>query len=122
MTVLAIALAGGLGAALRYCLDWVISFRWEATFPWGTFVINVTGALLLGFLTGMAPFEELGGVSRAAVTTGFLGSYTTFSTWMYETLQSAGSGERRVAMLNAGGSLVAGVAAAGLGLAVGRMI
>ncbi|HEY4670360.1 MAG TPA: CrcB family protein [Tepidiformaceae bacterium] len=121
MTVLAIALAGGLGAASRYCLDWYITFRREATFPWGTFVINITGAFALGLLTGLAPFDELAGISKAAITTGFLGSYTTFSTWMYETLQSAQAGQRRVAILNAGGSLVAGAAAAGAGLFVGGL-
>jgi len=122
VTLLAVALAGGLGALSRYCLDWAISFRTEAAFPLGTFVINITGSLVLGFLTGLAGFDDLTGISRAAITTGFLGSYTTFSTWMYETLQSAQAGEHRTAVLNAGGSLLAGTGAATLGLVLGGLV
>jgi fluoride exporter len=119
MTLLAVALAGGLGAVARYCLDWAISFRSERAFPWGTFIINVTGSLGLGFLVGLAGFEDLPGVSRAAITTGFLGSYTTFSTWMYETVQLARDGAQRKALFNALGSVAAGAGAAGIGLVVG---
>jgi CrcB protein len=81
--VIGIAVAGALGALARYGLDELIGRRTGA-FPWGIFVVNVTGAFLIGFMVeALEPRFEDSWV-RAAVVTGFLGAYTTFSTFTNE--------------------------------------
>jgi CrcB protein len=117
--LLAIALAGAIGAPLRFIVDGMVSDRLGQVFPWGTFVINVSGSLLLGFLTGLALYHGFPSVPRAFLATGFCGAYTTFSTFGYETVRLADENARLLAVANALGSLAAGLvaAAAGLGLA-----
>jgi CrcB protein len=115
---LGVVLLGGVGSVFRFVLDRVVSARAGRAFPYGTLVINISGALLLGFLTGLALDE------RAALLAGTaaIGSYTTFSTWMFET-QRLGE-DRKVTGLvgNVVGSLVLGVAAAALGLLIGSLL
>ncbi|MGH8905900.1 MAG: fluoride efflux transporter FluC [Egibacteraceae bacterium] len=96
----------------RYVVDAAVSSRARGAFPWSTFVINVTGSLVLGAVAGLA----LGEVPRAVLGTGFLGGYTTFSTWAYQTVRLTEDGARGPALWNAGGSLLAGSAAAAVGL------
>lgn len=95
MNVLLLALAGGAGAVARF----LISTR--LPLPYGTLLVNVTGAFALGVIG-----ENL------ILGTGFVGAYTTFSTWMLETDQLS----RRAAVLNIAGSLALGLAAAQLGI------
>ena len=120
--VIGVAVAGALGAVARYELDGVISAR-GGLFPWGTFAINVSGAFLLGFL-----FTLLGeriGVEpwlRSAVTIGFLGAYTTFSTLTLETAQLVQLGSYSLALLNSLGSLVCGMIAVFAGIFLGRLV
>src|SRR5687767_3911179 len=84
-TVVGIAVAGALGALARYGLEGVVSRRSPGAFPWGTFVVNVTGAFVLGFLfTLMTERLETAPWLRSTVTIGFLGAYTTFSTLAFE--------------------------------------
>jgi CrcB protein len=85
-TIVAIGIAGSLGALARYGLDGVVSRRLPTSFPWGTFVVNVSGAFVLGFLMTLMT-EQLTTASwlRSALTIGLLGAYTTFSTLSYET-------------------------------------
>lgn len=113
-----VVLLGGVGAVLRFSLDKVVSARAGRAFPYGTLVVNVSGALLLGFLTGLALDD------RAALLAGtaLVGSYTTFSTWMFETQRLAE--DRQVSSLagNIVVSLVAGVAAAAVGRLVGGVL
>ena len=80
-TIVAIGIAGALGALARYGLDGVVSRRLPTSFPWGTFVVNISGALVLGFLLTLMT-EQLTTAPwlRSALTIGFLGAYTTFST------------------------------------------
>ncbi|HEY5011642.1 MAG TPA: fluoride efflux transporter CrcB [Acidimicrobiia bacterium] len=116
MTVLAVALAGALGAPSRYLVERAISARRGRYFPWGTLVVNVTGSLTLGFLTGLALYHGLATTPKAVVGTGFIGAYTTFSTYTYETVDVAERTSARVAGTYAVVSIVAGVAGATLGL------
>jgi CrcB protein len=120
--VVAVAVAGALGAAARYGLDGWISGR-AGLFPWGTFVINVSGAFLLGLLfTVLTERYTVAPWLRSAVNVGFLGAYTTFSTLTLETLQLAQAGQYVLAALNSGGSLVCGLLAVFAGVAVGRVL
>jgi len=115
MTTLLMALAGGLGAATRYALDTWLRPRVSDRLPWPTLLINVTGSFALGLLVGL-------GTDSAWLTiagTGFLGGYTTFSTASVETVQLALGGRHAAAAVNALTMLVAGVAAAACGFALG---
>jgi CrcB protein len=116
MTLLGVAIAGALGAPARYLVELAISARTGRRFPWGTFVVNVTGSLVLGFITGLALYHGLATSSKAVVGTGFVGAYTTYSTYAYETVDVAARTSARRAGAYAIGSVVAGVAAATLGL------
>jgi CrcB protein len=118
MTLLGVAVAGLLGAPARYVLDTVISERVRGPFPWGTFVVNVSGSLLLGFLTGLGLYHGFPSTAKTVLGTGFLGAYTTFSTFTYETSGLLQEGSRLEALVNVAGSVVAGVAAAAAGLAL----
>src|SRR5437773_9218321 len=114
--VLAVAVAGALGAPARYLVERAISIRRGRRFPWGTLVVNVTGSLALGFLTGLALYHGLANTPKAVVGTGFIGAYTTFSTYAYETVDVAERTSAPLAGAYAIVSIAAGVAAATLGL------
>jgi CrcB protein len=113
-----VTLVGGVGAVGRFVLDGAVAERFGGRFPLGTFVVNITGALALGFLVGLGPSTD---VMRLAGTA-LLGSYTTFSTWMMETERSAEEGEDGVAVANVVLSLAFGLGAAVLGRAIGRAL
>lgn len=117
---LAVGAAAALGAVCRYLVDQGVQHRHHQPFPWGTFVINVSGSLLLGLTAGLAVHHGLPAVPAAVVGAGFLGGYTTWSTYLWETLALAETGAVRQAALNLVGSLAVGLAAAaaGLGLAL----
>ena len=117
--LLLVSLGGGVGAALRSWLDGVVKAR-VGRFPLGTFVINVSGSLVLGFLTGLGETGALGPSTVAVLGTGMMGGYTTFSTASVETVQLFRSGRPRAAVLNGLGMLVVSVGAAALGLYTGR--
>ena len=117
-----VALGGALGAMGRYGLAGWINARYGPG-PLGIFIVNVSGAFLIGFV--MALTDEHVSVSpdvRRFLTVGILGGYTTFSTWMYETHQLAEAGDITRAILNIGGSLLAGLLAVCLGVIVGRAV
>jgi CrcB protein len=119
---LAVAAGGLVGAPSRYLLDRAISRRVESDLPWGTFVINVTGSLLLGFLTGLTLTGHLPEIGKALLGTGFCGAYTTFSTFTFETVRMLEDGRILDAVGTMVSSVVAGLAAAAAGLAVGLAI
>lgn len=116
---LVLSLAGGIGAATRLLLDGLVKGRVGGAYPWGTTVINVTGSLLLGLVTGLA----LAGLApepwRLVLGTGFLGGYTTFSTASLETVRLLADGRRLASAANAFGMLALSVAAAAAGLWLG---
>jgi CrcB protein len=120
MLSLAVALAAGLGAVVRYAADLIIQNRTTRAFPYGTLTINVSGSLLLGLVTGLALHHGLPSTPTIVIGTGFAGGYTTLSTWAWESLALAETGDLVAASVNVLGSFVAGLlaAAAGLGLAL----
>lgn len=122
MSLLLVALAAACGAAARYTLDFFIVGRTKGAFPWGTFAVNISGSLALGFLVGLVLFQELPVSYRVVLGTGFLGAYTTFSTWMYESVRLLQGGEWGTALWNLLGSLGVGAFAAAFGLWLATMV
>ncbi|HZQ66152.1 MAG TPA: fluoride efflux transporter CrcB [Gaiellaceae bacterium] len=119
--VLAVAAGGGLGALARYGVDALIEHHADALFPWSTFTINVSGCFLNGLLVALV-VDSLGApqwLSRGLVV-GFLGAYTTFSTFGAETYELTEMGRWGLAIANVALSAAAGVAAVALGQALGR--
>ena len=116
---LVVAAGGLVGAPSRYLLDRAISSRIESDLPWGTFVINITGSLLLGFLTGLTLAGRLPDIGKALLGTGFCGAYTTFSTFTFETVRLLEDGRILDALGNVVVSVALGLGAAAAGLAIG---
>ena len=125
MTLLVLSVAGGVGAALRFLVDGFVARRNPFRIPLGTLLINVTGSLGLGILVGWATYGH-GGTSADSLTavlgTGLCGGYTTFSTAAVESMrlwfaEGPGPGGRYAAT-----TLVGGVAAAFVGLAIGALL
>ena len=114
--------AGGLGAVCRFVLDGAIGSRSGSGYPLGTLVINISGSLILGLLTGLTLAHLLPDTVRLVLGTGFLGGYTTFSTASFETVRLVQ--ERRVpaALLYGLGTLLTTTAVAGLGLLIGLSV
>jgi CrcB protein len=113
--------AGAIGAPVRYLVDGAVGDRTEGVFPWGTFLINATGSLLLGFLTGLALYHAFPDTPKVVLGTGFCGAYTTFSTFTFETVRLVEEGAINEACRNALGTLLTGAAAASLGLALAAL-
>lgn len=120
MTALWLALAGSVGAITRFVVDGTVRSRWSSEFPWATLLINVTGSLLLGVLTGLVLFHDSPGELRLIVGTGFCGGYTTFSTASFETVRLVQRRAPWPAIGNAVGTMTLTVLAGGLGLAMTR--
>lgn len=116
--VVLVALAGAVGAPCRYALEWWVRSRRPTVTPLGTLLVNVTGSLALGAVVGLALAHGLDPDVRSVVGTGFLGAYTTFSTYAYETVRRAEEGHTRVAAAYAVGSVAAAALAATLGLVI----
>ena len=110
-----VALIGGVGAVLRFLVDRAVSKRVARPFPFGTLVVNLSGALLLGFFAGLVLSPHVALLAGTA----FVGSYTTFSTWMLETQRLVEERQVWPAVANIVVSLVLGLAAAWLGLSIG---
>jgi CrcB protein len=118
MLIAALIVAGAIGAVSRYAVDDLVRSRFAGSFPWGTFAINVSGSFVLGVITGLALYHGLAPIPKTAIGTGFCGAYTTFSTFSYETVQLVEAGDVGPAIGNVLGSVVLGLAAAALGLAL----
>ena len=122
MTVLWMALAGGLGAVARFVVDGLVRDRFGSSFPLGTVVINITGSFVLGVVTGVGIGQFVAPEWRLIVGTGFCGGYTTFSTASFETVRLVERRRSGLALLNAAGTLVVTVAVAALGLWLGLVL
>lgn len=118
----AVALGGFIGAPVRYVIDRAVSRRLESDLPWGTFLINVTGSLILGFLTGLELHSQAGPLIMAMWATGFCGALTTFSTFTFESIRLVETGRYWDATLYVVGSLLVGLLGATLGLMVGLVV
>jgi len=123
VTWVVIGAFGALGALARYGVSGAVQRLWRTTFPVGTLVVNLTGALGAGLLLGIAVGRDIPDLVVLGAGVGFLGGYSTFSTWMVETVLAAesggGVGLRRAAE-NLAVPLIAGVALAGLGFTIGQ--
>jgi CrcB protein len=111
---LGVGLLAGLASVARFLVDAAVSLRARGRFPAGTLAVNLSGALLLGLLVGLS----LHGDAYLLAGTAVLGSYTTFSTWMFESHRLAEDGQAWALALNVVASLTLGVAA----VAAGRLI
>jgi CrcB protein len=111
----AVVLIGGAGSVARFLVDGLVSSAAGRDFPFGTLVVNISGAVILGLLAGLA----LSSQQSLLAGTAAVGSYTTFSTWMLETQRLTEERQHRKAVANVAVSLVLGVAAAWLGRLIG---
>ncbi|WP_323102029.1 fluoride efflux transporter CrcB [Intrasporangium sp. YIM S08009] len=123
MTALLLVCAGAaVGAPARYLTDRAVQSRHDSLMPWGTLAVNVIGSLVLGLLIGLTVVHDLPEAVTLGVGTGFCGALTTYSTFSYETLRLLESRAVLVALANVGVSLVAGLAAALGGYALGTTL
>ncbi|MFB2582814.1 CrcB family protein [Herbiconiux sp. P15] len=115
-------LAGGLGAGLRFVVDSLVRTRTGTAFPWGTMVVNVSGSLVLGLLTGLASSVAPDAPWLTVLGVGLMGGYTTFSTATVESVRLLLARRPAASALNGVGMLLLCTAAAYLGLIVGAAI
>lgn len=120
---LLIGIGGALGTIARYWVGSTIGSRMGIKFPYGTLVVNITACLVLGFtLTYMGKRADLNPAWRLLLPVGFIGAYSTFSTYEWETLSTIRSGAFALAALYAVGSLVVGLAAVWCGAALAEAL
>jgi CrcB protein len=115
---LLVVLGATVGAPLRYLTDRAVQARHDSLFPWGTFVVNLGGCLVLGLLTGAASAGAAGPRLQLLLGTGLCGALTTYSTFSYETLRLTEAGSALYAAVNVVASVVAGPAAAFAGFSL----
>lgn len=114
----AVALLGGFGAVARVLVATSVSVRLPSVFPLGTFVVNISGAFLLGLIAGLGASGDVYRLAGIAL----LGSYTTFSTWMLEARQLEAKGGGWIALAYLGSSAGVGLAAVALGRCLGAHV
>ena len=118
MELVLIGIGGAAGSVARYSIGKWMAQRGSGAFPWGTFFVNVTGAVLLGFVIGLKPGESMGFL----LAEGFLGAYTTFSTFMYEGFELFRDNEKKNAVFYILFSLAVGIAGYFAGAALAARI
>lgn len=118
---LLVATAGGIGAVCRYLVDRLVTARHRSVFPLGTLVINVTGSLLLGLLTGLVWYHGLSTRALLVAGTGFCGGFTTWSTACWESVRLLIDHSWRRAAVYSVGALIGALAAAAAGLALATL-
>ncbi len=118
-----IAVAGGLGTLARYGLAGLVQRAVDGAFPWGTVAVNLLGCFLFGTLWSvMESRVSIGGEARAMILVGFMGAFTTFSTFAFETAQMLREAQWLLAAGNMAVQNLVGIAALLLGLALGRLV
>ena len=122
MSLLLVITGAAIGAPLRYLSDRAIQARHDTVFPWGTFAVNVLGSLVLGIITGAVTAGVASPAIQLALGTGLCGALTTYSTFSYETLRLLEDDARFFASANVVASIVAGLGAAFLGVAISGTI
>ena len=118
----AIGIGGFLGAIARYALGSYIGGRYGVRFPLGTFIINVSGSFLIGLILALLARTTASAYWRYLIPIGFIGAYTTFSTFEYETFRAIQDGQVTTGLLNVGLSLVVGFIAVWAGAALGQVL
>jgi CrcB protein len=122
VNVLLVALGGAIGSAARYLVGAFVANRFGPDFPWGTFIVNVSGSFFIGVILSLVGGGQLPAGARLFLAVGVMGGYTTFSTYSNETLQLVQGGEVGAAMFNALGQVVAGFIGVYLGVVLGRVL
>lgn len=123
MRTLLVALGGALGSVARFWLDGAVYRVLPATFPYGTFIVNVTGCLVFGVLIGAAEDRLIAGSpARAFLLIGLLGGFTTFSSFAFETVKLARGAEWTFVLLNVFGQVLLGLIALWAGVMAGRLM
>jgi CrcB protein len=122
VTLLWLAVAGGVGAVARFVMDGLVRTRASTSFPLGSVVINITGSFVLGVVTGLALSHVVTDDLRLIVGTGFCGGYTTFSTASFETVRLVERRRTWLALLNAVGTLLGTVGVAAVGFWLGLRV
>ena len=117
---LVVGIGGFLGAIVRYMLGTYIGSRYGVRFPYGTFVINMSGCFLIGLILTLLARTTASPYWRYLIPIGFIGAYTTFSTFEYETLRAVQDGQGVTGLLNVILSVIVGYAAVWAGSATGR--
>lgn len=112
MNWLLVVIGAIVGAPLRYLTDRAVQMRHDTVFPWGTFVVNVTGSFILGLLTAAASSGHVSPHLQLLIGTGLCGALTTYSTFAYETLRLTETGAAFYAAANVIASVVAGLGSA----------
>ncbi|WP_406480885.1 fluoride efflux transporter CrcB [Streptomyces sp. NBC_01615] len=122
MNWLLVIIGAAVGAPLRYLTDRAVQLRHDTVFPWGTLVVNVTGCLILGLLTGAASTGHASGHLQLLIGTGLCGALTTYSTFSYETLRLTETGAGFYAAANVVVSVTAGLGAAFAGVSFAQAL
>lgn len=123
MELVWVGVGGGIGAIARFAMSRGITERADSIFPYGTFTVNLLGAFLIGILFALLTERGVGHPHlRLLLVTGFLGGYTTFSTYTLETIDLVEAGSWHVALLYVLGSNAIGLAACIAGIALVRMV
>ena len=118
-----IAIGGAIGAIARYQIAAMVQARIPVGFPYGTFVVNVTGCLIMGFVTALLAERLVVHPNwRFLIPIGFIGAYTTFSTFELETFRAVSEGAWWVAGANVAGSVAAGYLALWAGFVIARLL
>ncbi len=123
LTLLLVFIGGGAGAACRYGIGRLVGRAYHGAFPLATVAINVSGCFAIGLLlTLLARTYHDVALPSALLATGFLGGYTTFSTYALESVVLHADGKALLALVNLGGSVAAGLLAGGAGAGVARLL
>jgi fluoride exporter len=117
-----VGVGGFLGAVARYALGTYIGGRYGVRFPLGTFVINVSGSFLIGLILTLLARTTASAYWRYLIPIGFIGAFTTFSTFEYETLRAIQDGQLMTGLLNVALSLFVGFIAVWVGVELGRVL
>ncbi len=118
MDIVLVGIGGAFGAVFRFQLGRIITQKQNTAFPLATFIINITGAVLLGIITSV----DAGNNTYLLLGDGFLGAYTTFSTFMYEGFNLLRGQEKLNAFIYVLGSLILGITGYVIGFVIGKMI